>query len=258
MMRWPLPPPVRERALRAFASAFGIGVAEAEQDLHAYASLDQFFTRRLKPGLRPVEAEFIHPVDGRLTESGVIASGELIQAKGWTYPLAEFLGDTPLATHFEGGHYYTYYLCPADYHRVHAPAPGELVSGKHIPGLLWPVNEWSVNNIRRLFCLNERVVLNFTSPAGRWSLVMVGATNVGHITVTLDPSITTNRWMWHAPSDRQYTPPLPVRAGDEVGIFHLGSTVVCLFDRNFTRAQTGARAVRMGQCLGPPDKPLLR
>lgn len=249
-MRLPLPKPVRSAMLTAFARTFGISMTEAEHDLAHYRSLDEFFTRRLKSGLRPIGGAHIHPVDGKLTQFGTIHKGELVQAKGWTYPLGEFLGDESLAAKYEGGYYATYYLCPADYHRVHAPVDGELMTARHIPGLLWPVNEWSVTNIQRLFCLNERVVMNFESPQGKWSLVMVGATNVGHITVTLDPSITTNRWMWHEPTDRQYSPPLKVQAGDELGMFHLGSTVICVFEKTFpNQAVTIPLNVKMGESL---------
>ncbi len=246
IMRLPIPKPLRRSMILAFSRFFGITVEEAELALHEYGSLNAFFTRRVKA--RALDGPFIHPVDGKLTERGEVRNGELIQAKGWTYSLGEFLGDEALAKKYEGGTFATYYLCPADYHRVHAPIAGQLVSARHIPGLLWPVNEWSVTNIRRLFNLNERVVMNFRSEGGHWSLVMVGATNVGHITMTPDPSITTNRWMWHAPTDRTYTPALPIQSGDEVGIFHLGSTVICVFEKGlFTVRQEGPKTVRMGE-----------
>jgi phosphatidylserine decarboxylase len=232
-MRLPLPRILRRLAITAFAKIFGICAADAEWEVRSYGSLDEFFTRKLRSGLRPVKGELVHPVDGKLTEQGRVVDGALIQAKGWTYSLGEFLGDEALAKIYEAGDFLTYYLCPADYHRVHSPTAGNLISARHIPGLLWPVNEWSVHNIRRLFNLNERVVMNFESPRGKWSLVMVGATNVGHMTITLDPSITTNRWMWHAPTDRLYVPPIAIAPGDEVGIFHLGSTVICIFEKGF-------------------------
>lgn len=246
-MRIPIPPPLGWIFIPVFAKAFSIDMSEAERCPGAYRSFDAFFTRKLKEGARPLaQSVLVHPVDGRLTEQGTVQSGQLIQAKGWTYDLAEFLGDRVLGAAYEGGHFYTYYLCPTDYHRVHAPTEGALTSARHIPGLLWPVNEWSVNNVRRLFNLNERVALNFESPHGRWSLVMVGAANVGKITVSLDPSITTNRWMWHAPTDRSYSPPLKVAIGDELGVFHLGSTVICVFEKTFHRSLGGARPVRVG------------
>lgn len=247
-MRTPIPGPLRGILVHMFARTFNIGIHEAEFETRDYRSFNDFFTRKLKPGIRPVQGPFVHPVDGALTQHGQIKQGELIQAKDWTYSVAEFIGDSRLAAKYERGNYYTYYLCPADYHRVHAPVEGQLVSARHIPGLLWPVNEWSVNNVRRLFNLNERVVMNFTSPQGNWTLVMVGATNVGQITITLDPSITTNKWMWHAPTDRIYEPPLHVQAGDELGMFHLGSTVICLFESSFqTPSAPNFGAVKMGE-----------
>jgi phosphatidylserine decarboxylase len=246
IMRLPIPGPLRATLLKGFAHFFKIDAREAELELKHYGSMDAFFTRKIKT--RPLNGPIIHPVDGKLTERGSVKNGELIQAKGWTYSLSEFLGDENLAKLYEGGTFATYYLCPADYHRVHSPLAGDLVSARHIPGLLWPVNEWSVTNIRRLFNLNERVVLNFTSPQGHWSLVLVGATNVGHITITPDPSITTNRWMWHAPTDRTYTPALPIQPGDELGLFHLGSTVICIFEKGlFPIKDSGAKPVRMGE-----------
>lgn len=235
----PLPRPLSGPVIACFARLFGIDVKEAEHPISTYRSVNQFFTRKLKPGARSIDGERVHPVDGRLTERGQVAKGQLVQAKNWTYGLAEFLGDEVLAKAFEGGQYLTYYLCPADYHRVHAPASGRLVNARHIPGLLWPVNEWSVHNIRRLFCLNERVVLNFEGEAGRWTMVMVGATNVGQISVTLDPSVVTNRWLWHEPTERWYQPPIAVRTGDEVGIFNLGSTVIVIFEKTFPDPAVG-------------------
>lgn len=249
-MRLPLPGPLAAMVVPGFAKFFDIAIHEAEFAAGRYRSLDDFFTRRLRADLRPLGGDFVHPVDGQLTQNGAVAAGgQLLQAKGWTYGLDEFLGDDALAATYTDGHYYTWYLCPADYHRVHAPCGGRLVSAKHIPGLLWPVNDWSVNNVKRLFCLNERVVLNFESEHGRWSLVLVGATNVGHITVTMDPAITTKHWFWRKPTEHTYDPPIPVAAGDEVGMFHLGSTVVCVFEKAFGRGTAEGRAVRMGEAF---------
>ena len=249
-MRLPLPKGVAAVTIPAFARMFKIMAEEAEFPAHAYGSLDAFFTRKLKAGARPLGGDLVHPADAKLTEQGPVVRGQLVQAKGWTYELAEFLGDEALARAYEDGTYYAYYLCPADYHRVHAPTAGDLVSARHIPGLLWPVNEWSVTNVKRLFCLNERVVLNFRSPRGRWSLVMVGATNVGHMTITVDPSIVTNRWRWGAPTDRAYAPAIAVGTGDEVGMFHLGSTVICVFEKEFGAPPAKAGPVRFGEKLG--------
>lgn len=247
LMRVPLPWPLSAVLIPIFAKMFAIRVDWAERAPGDYRSFDDFFTRKLKSGLRPVKGEFVHPCDSVLSQSGPVRAGELIQAKGKTYSLSEFLGDPELAKVYEGGHFATYYLCPSDYHRVHSPRTGAMVSARHIPGLLWPVNVWSVNNIQRLFNLNERVVLNFQSPEGAFTVVFVGATNVGHMTITADPSIVTNRWMWHAPTERAYSPPVPVKVGEELGMFHLGSTAVCLFERHLPGVATPApSAVTMG------------
>jgi phosphatidylserine decarboxylase len=247
-MRVPLPGPLARLLIPAFARFFNILIEEAEHPPSAYCSFDDFFTRKLKAGIRPVEGSRVHPVDGMLTEQGEIVNGKLIQAKGWDYSLDEFLGDAELAKVYEEGCYYTYYLCPADYHRVHAPDSGKLVSARHIPGMLWPVNEWSVHNVERLFNLNERVVMNFVSDLGRWSLVMVGATNVGHMTMTFDPTICTKKWRWHQPVVREYSPPLDIKVGDDLGSFHLGSTVICVFEKCFPKTfARGPHAVKFGQ-----------
>ena len=248
-MRLPLPAPLAAIVVPGFARFFNITLHEAEFSAGRYRSLDDFFTRRLQPHLRPVDGHFVHPVDGQLTQNTTVEGGQLVQVKGWTYGLGEFLGDDALAAAYEGGHYYTWYLCPADYHRVHAPTAGELFEAKHIPGLLWPVNEWSVNNVKRLFCLNERVVMNFTGEAGRWSLVLVGATNVGHITLTHDPALTTKQWFWREPKLHRYDPPHLIGPGDELGMFHLGSTVVCVFEKSFGRGAAEGRMVRMGEAF---------
>jgi phosphatidylserine decarboxylase len=223
------------RALIAwFAARYKINVSEAEKPLNEYHCLNDFFTRRLRTGARPIKGPFIHPCDAVISQCGIVESGKLLQVKNWHYSLGELLGDQELANSYEGGKFATYYLCPTDYHRVHAPLSGNMYSSKHIPGALWPVNSWSVNTIRSLFCLNERVVMNFRSEVGFWSVVMVGATNVGQITIPLDETISTNRCLSYAVTDHKYDPPHAVRVGNEIGIFNMGSTVVVIYSKNFS------------------------
>ncbi|MGE4130462.1 MAG: archaetidylserine decarboxylase [Bdellovibrionales bacterium] len=249
MMRVPWPWPLRIPLNWLFAKAFSIDLSEAEKTPGQYSSFDDLFTRRLKPGLRPVEGDFVSPVDGALTEYGPVVDGQILQVKGWEYPLEEFLGSHALAKSYEGGSFATLYLCPADYHRVHTPLTGNLVSALHIPGQLWPVNEWSVKNIQRLFCLNERVVLNFLGSKGPFSVVMVGATNVGKMSIYPDPSIVTNRWMWHAPTVREYEPAIALKCGEELGAFHLGSTVVLVLGKGYPAVTRARGAIRLGHKL---------
>lgn len=245
-------------AIHRFAKHFRINMDEAEKPLSAYHSVNDLFTRRLKPEARPIRGEWVHPVDGQLTESEIIQSGQLIQAKGWMYDLESFLanGDSP----YEGGRFLTYYLCPTDYHRVHAPVKCQVLRIRHVVGQLWPVNGWSVHHVKNLFCQNERLIFDLETQTGPMTLVMVGATNVGQMRVTFDPSIRTN-----IQGTRQghifetiYETPVPLNPGDELGLFEMGSTVILIL--NPKTAQTikippSPHPVQMGEPLSSQINP---
>lgn len=247
-----LPRPITFWINRKFAEAYQINLEEAERPLKDYRTLNRFFTRKLKSGCRPIQGDWVHPADGELTQAGPVKDGKILQVKGWEYSVAEFLGDEALAKRYEGGFFTTYYLCPTDYHRVHYPMSGHLISVRHIPGQLWPVNEWSVNKIRSLFCLNERVVLNLKTERGPMSLVMVGATNVGQIEVRGLESMRTNRWMCTSSPLVEFPEPVIVRVGEEAGVFNMGSTVVCIYSKNFSAfdGTSVPRVTRVGQEIG--------
>lgn len=236
--------------MRAFAWKYSLRLHEARKSFDDFANLDQMFTRELKVGLRPIEGDVVHAADSKIAQAGVIKNGQLIQAKGWTYTVGDLLGSQSLEKVYEGGVFVTYYLCPTDYHRVHSPIDGLLRSIRHIPGDLWPVNPFSVEHVKNLFAINERVVFEFDSAYGPVAVVMVGATNVGKISVSVGQiDWTTNQGA--APvREREFQPVLPVTAGQELGIFHLGSTAVVLFPKqmNLTPPSTGA-AVLYGQSL---------
>ncbi|NQZ01062.1 MAG: phosphatidylserine decarboxylase [Bdellovibrionales bacterium] len=153
-----------------FAGHYQIRLDEAEKDFDEYTSINALFTRKLKSGIRPLQGDLIHPCDSKIAVSGEIVEGELLQAKGWSYSLADLIGNDDLASNLSGGHFTTYYLCPTDYHRVHSPVEGNLMSVRHIPGALWPVNPASVNGIRGLFVKNERVVFEIETVFGVASL----------------------------------------------------------------------------------------
>jgi phosphatidylserine decarboxylase len=143
--------------MKWFAGRYNINLAEAEKEFHEYGSLNDFFTRKLKPGLRPLaNTYFIHPADSRMTQFGVVENDTLIQAKGLTYKLSEFIGSDEKAKKYDGGVFIVYYLCPTDYHRVHAPVEGTVKEIKKLGLDLWPVNEASVSTIENLFITNER------------------------------------------------------------------------------------------------------
>ncbi|MFZ4737387.1 MAG: archaetidylserine decarboxylase [Bradymonadia bacterium] len=247
-----LPAPFGRFAVRRFAEAYGIDMEEAEHGLDAYPSIGALFVRRLRLGARPVDRRrgvAVSPADGRVLNFGRIEEGTLVQAKGRNYRVSELLGDAELGACFEGGAFVTVYLSPRDYHRVHHPAEGRIVSARHIPGHLWPVNRAAVEQVQDLFCVNERLVTVVEGPLGRVATVMVGATSVGDITAAYDESLETNRG--GAGTLKTYARPIEVARGDELGTFHLGSTAVVVFDAQDLAFEPlePDQPIRMGQAI---------
>lgn len=224
-----LPRPLARRLVRWFAGTYEIDVAAAGKELDEYPSVGDFFIRDLREGLRPVESDFVSPVDGVLRNYGAVANGRLEQIKGKTYTLARFLGDEQNAARYENGAFFNLYLSPQDYHHVHSPVGGRIVRSVHIPGKLWPVNDWSLANIDELFSINERVVTYIESNLGLVAVVMIGATNVGKISVVYD-SFISNAAGTKRIAARSYDSPLEIGAGDRLGTFHMGSSVVVLVE----------------------------
>jgi phosphatidylserine decarboxylase len=224
-----LPRPVARRVVRWFADTYQIDVDAAEKELHEYPSVGHFFTRDLREGLRPVEGDFVSPVDGVLRNFGVVKGGHLEQIKGKTYTLHRFLADEENAHRYENGVFFNFYLSPQDYHHVHSPVSGTIPRSVHVPGKLWPVNDWSLANVDELFSINERVITYIDGDLGRMAAVMIGATNVGKITVTYD-SFISNESGAKAKAIRDYASALPIVAGDRLGTFHMGSSVVVLVE----------------------------
>ncbi len=249
----PVPPALRPAAYRAFARAVGADLSEAELDLRAYASLGDFFVRRLRAGARtidPAADAIISPCDGVVAALGVATDGTLIQAKGRNYQLAELLADDELAADLTGGVYCTTYLSPRDYHRVHTPVAGRVTGYDYLPGALWPVNPKVAARRDRLLSRNERVVIQLDAgPLGKVAVVMVGASGVGHIDLA---HLGTSTGPWRSAHARVRTPlDAAIARGDELGAFRLGSTVVVVFEPGaVARATVGeAAAVRFGQRL---------
>ena len=233
----PLPPPLARWSIEVFARMYNINLQEAEKSTREYASIGDFFIRKLKSGVRPIAGTpIVHPSDSVISQVGWMSGGTLIQAKGKTYAASELLQDQKLAKQMSDGFFLTYYLCPTDYHRVHSPVDGEVVLVRHIPGDLWPVNEWSVNAISNLFPINERVVLEIQTEMGRVALVFVGATNVGKISISFEPRVSTNEFNKRGISEFSYAQPIKIKKVQELGIFHMGSTVVMLYEKSLLEA----------------------
>jgi len=230
-----LPRPMQASLLRFFARAYGLDCSAAEHPIEHYPSLQTFFTRRLAPGARPVATDerlLVAPSDGTICEAGVATDGTLLEAKGSAFTLQALLADDDLAARLVGGPYVVIYLSPRDYHRVHFPANGEVIGWRHIPGKLFPVGSRSVKRERGLFARNERFVTIVESPFGRYAVVMVAAVGVGHVTATYDPEVATHDGGFSKDSVRHknFDLPIPVKRGQELGIFNLGSTTITIFE----------------------------
>lgn len=250
---WKAPKPVLSRALRLYVDKYGVDLDEMAEPLDSYDSFNAFFTRALRPGIRPVDTDpqtLVSPVDGFALQHGRVQDGQIFQAKGRGYSLTELLADGALARQMTGGGFCTIYLSPASYHRIHSPSDGEITGYRYIPGPLFPVNSIAVNAVDRLFARNERLatVMDGT-PAGRFVLVAVGATNVGSITVTYD-TLTTNRPRPHATSV-DYAESISIQRAEELARFNLGSTVVLVWeDGDFHCGDLREHSeVRLGQRL---------
>jgi phosphatidylserine decarboxylase len=255
-----IPTPFRPAVLGAFARAIGADLAEAELPLGGYPTVDAFFTRRLRPGARPIAEDpgvVVSPVDALVGELGVLEDGRLLQVKGMSYSAASLLGEAAWAERFEGGPFVTLYLTPRHYHRIHAPSAGHVAAARHIPGALLPVNPPAVALVPELFPRNERVVCILEGHAAAIAVVAVGATNVGRISTAFDPE-------WNEPGGgvsnrrgavataRSYAPPRSVAAGEELMAFHLGSTVVMLLEPGSARLLdriTPGLEVRYGEAI---------
>lgn len=216
--------------MRRFVSAYQLNMEEAAEPLESYPTIGALFTRALKPGIHQVNTEdkvAVSPADGHVLNSGKITEGQLVQCKGHSFDIQDLLLDQERAELFKGGSWCTVYLSPRDYHRVHHPIEGKITRADYVNGALWPVNQAAVQNVKRLFCINERVITYVDSPLGEVATIMVGATSVGHITMAYDDQIIANKG--HKSAVKTYESGLQVQRADELGTFHLGSTAIILF-----------------------------
>lgn len=220
-----------------FAKAYGIRIEDAEKPLSEYETLNEFFTRRLKPHLRPIDpapSVVISPVDALITGVGRIESGLIVNVKGQDYSIEELLNHSPRTMNYTHGYYYVLYLSPTDYHRIHAPVSGTIIEKEHIPGKVYPVNEFGLRHMRRVLSRNERLITYIQHEHGEIAVVKVGALNVSSI---------------------RYVESLPkkLERGDDLAYFEFGSTVVLLMENGTFEPRADVKLgdkVRMGQALG--------
>lgn len=225
--------------INVFIKQFNVDMSEAQQsDSAAYPTFNDFFTRPLKDGIRPIcedENALIFPVDGAISQLGAIEKDQIFQAKGHHYSVKALLGgDEALAATFQDGQFMTIYLSPKDYHRIHMPMDATLESMVYVPGELFSVNPLTAQNVPGLFARNERVVAIFNTAQGKMAMVLVGATIVASIetvwagTVTPPPGKKVRTWHY----SEQNANAMQFKKGDEMGRFKLGSTVVMCFEKD--------------------------
>jgi phosphatidylserine decarboxylase len=245
---------VTARVIRWFVRRYGVNMAEAaERDIARYRTFNEFFTRPLAPGARPIaRAELICPVDGAISQFGALEGDQIFQAKGHRYSTTALVGgDAQLAAAFANGQFATLYLSPRDYHRIHMPCDGTLLHMVHVPGALFSVNPATARGVPGLFARNERVVCLFDTTFGPLLLVLVGATIVGSMATVWHGVVNPPRpgrmrgWSYEAGA-------VTLRQGDEMGRFLLGSTVVLLWPPaglRFNEAWVPGAPIRLGEAM---------
>ncbi len=245
---------VTQAAIRRFIDRYGVDMQEAADPRpQAYATFNDFFTRALRPGARPLaDAAFICPVDAAISQFGSIEHDQIFQAKGHQYSTTALVGgDAQLARQFDHGHFATLYLSPRDYHRIHMPCEGRLTRMIYVPGELYSVNPLTARHVPGLFARNERVVCVFETAHGPFVNVLVGATIVGSMATVwhgvVNPPRTREVREW-----RYDGQDIRLCKGDEMGRFLLGSTVVMLFPKDvvtFNADWAPTRPVRLGEAM---------
>ena len=248
--------------IRWFIKRYNVNMAEAANpDPAVYPTFNEFFTRALKDGVRPLAlAPFVCPVDGAISQFGAIHKDQIFQAKGHHYSTTALVGgDTKLAAQFDNGAFATVYLSPRDYHRIHMPCDGVLRRMVYVPGDLFSVNPTTARGVPGLFARNERVVCVFDSEHGPFVLTLVGATVVGSMATVwhgvVNPPRLPQITEWHYDANA-----VVLKQGEEMGRFLLGSTVVMLFGRDrlaFDGSWAAGKPVCLGEKMGEtPEKPV--
>jgi len=241
--------------IRRFVARYKVNIAEAvNPDIASYSSFNEFFTRPLREGARPLaDSDYICPVDGAISQFGAIERDSIFQAKGHSYTTTALVGgDADLAAQFTDGSFATLYLSPKDYHRIHMPCAGRLRRMIYVPGELFSVNPTTARGVPGLFARNERVVCVFDGEFGPFVLTLVGATIVGSMATVwhgvINPPRSSSIREWHYDGQA-----IDLQKGQEMGRFLLGSTVVMLFPKdalNFNPTWQATDAIRMGEEMG--------
>ena len=248
--------PVKTAAVKGFSSAFKINWDEAaDSNAENYRSFNDFFTRELKAGARPLDpiaSNLVSPADGKVSEAGNIVNGKLIQAKGMDFRLEDLLaGSKALSAPFRGGQFATIYLSPRDYHRVHMPCDGTLREMVYVPGKLFSVNALTARTVPRLFARNERVICRFDTEYGEMIMILVGAIFVSSMETVWHGVVNgvRNKVICEWAYDKEQ---VKLKRGEEMGRFNMGSTVIVLLPKGgpqFAKNISDGHVIQMGETL---------
>ncbi|WP_238532350.1 archaetidylserine decarboxylase [Methylophaga frappieri] len=250
--RWPW---LKNALIRFVVRQYDVDMREAaEPDVTQYEHFNAFFTRELKPEIRPLaSSQLVSPVDGAISQIGPITGQTLVQAKGRDYSLKTLLAGQYAETEiFEGGQFATIYLSPRDYHRIHMPCRGQLQKMRYVPGQLFSVNPSTVRSVPDLFARNERLICWFETDFGPMALILVGAIFVGSMqTVWESGEITppygkkVRNWLYD-------TSVFSFEKGAEMGRFNMGSTVILLLPKTapvWLPQLVASQSLRLGDAL---------
>lgn len=252
--RIPFPRWILHPVINWYSKAYGVKTEEYIPPEKGFKNFNSFFTRQLKPGVHIIDSDVnavVSPVDARLDQFGELDGETIMQAKGVHYNLKDLLPSEE-ASRFEGGSFMTLYLSPGDYHRIHSPAGGTITGYFHIPGKLYTVQEFMVQGLQGLFSKNERLISYIDTGRGHIAVCKIGAMNVGRMSISHAPVITNKTFRSKKEALYNENERPSIKSGDELGIFHLGSTIVLLFEKNFIRYAGLATGdtVRVGQKIG--------
>ncbi len=253
------PQPLVDAAVAAFVRVYDVDLSEVDVPSGGFRTFDDFFTRRLLEGSRRIDPDptaLVSPADGRIEDLGQISAEGELMVKGQPYTAEALLGDRVAARAYEGGRYFIVYLSPRDYHRVHAPTCGSVQCMRYVPGTLFPVNRIGTEFVPQLFARNERLAIVQESVVhGIVTTIMVGAIGVGRIGLSFD-DVQTNRG--DTPGLRSYADsPIARDRGDELGVFHMGSTAIVLTPPSCALevVATAGSSIRMGEVMAKGETP---
>ena len=240
---------IKRLLVRNWINSFDVNMSEAARtNIDDYDSFVDFFTRELRPDARPIDPalkSIVSPVDGTVSQVGMVDHGTLVQAKGHKYSLDQLVGEN--STEFNGGQFVTIYLAPRDYHRVHAPTAAQVVRSTQVPGNLFSVNAKTEAAIQNLFCENERLVIWLETDRGNILVVMVAALIVAGIETTFGAPLSPYRKL-----TRTTYPDIDVAKGEELGRFTLGSTVILVLPSSLGQLEEmrPGQTLRLGEAIG--------